>query len=291
MGILLIFAGQIAHLTESMIVRARSKKVDKGGFLFNAFISFFSMLLFVITDKGGIHIPKELWVYGLISGCMYAGGFYFMFLALKYGSFGISKMLMTFVAVFPIVYGLAFLKEEASAFTYVGICLAFAAVFLTNYTGKQKSEAMVDSKKWAFYMVLNILCNGGIAIITRMQQIKFVAQCDNEFLILSLGLSFLILFGLGIYQDVIREKRTLKEIVKDDLLYSVGVGATNGLNNLTLVNAYRFVALSVATPLKSGIGIVLSFLASVLIFKEKFGKIQFIGMVVSVAALILLQLK
>lgn len=287
MGIFLILAGQISHLVETMIVRARSKKAGSGGFLFNAFISFFSMLLFVVTDKGGLQFPPKLWLFGLISGCMYAGGFYFMFVALKYGSFGISKLLMTFVAVFPITYGLLFLKEEASVFTYVGICLALAAVFMTNYTKGTKEPV---SKKWVLYMVLTILCNGGIAILTRMQQITFDAQCDNEFLILSLGLSFLILLLIGIFQDVIKGKQKFMDIVRNDLLYSIGVGATNGLNNLTSVMAYRYLAISVATPLKSGIGIVLGFLVSVLLYKEKFNKMQFAGMAVSLAAVILLQL-
>lgn len=287
MGILLILAGQISHLAETMIVRARSKKAGSGGFLFNAFISFFSMLLFVITDKGGLHFPPKLWLFGLISGCMYAGGFYFMFVALKYGSFGISKLLMTFVSVFPISYGLLFLKEEASAFTYVGICLAFVAVFMTNYTKGTKEPV---SKKWVLCMVLTILCNGGISILTRMQQITFEAQCDNEFLILSLGLSCLILLLIGIFQDVIKGKQKFMDIVRNDLLYSIGVGATNGLNNLTIVTAYRYLAISVATPLKSGIGIVLGFLVSVLLYKEKFNKMQFAGMAVSLVAVILLQL-
>ena len=80
------------------------------------------------------------------------------------------------------------------------------------------------------------------------------------------------------------------EIVRNDLLYSIGVGATNGLNNLASVTAYRYLAISVATPLKSGIGIVLGFLVSVLLYKEKFNKMQFAGMAVSLVAVILLQL-
>ena len=133
MGYLLLILKAISHQTETMIVRRYGQKHKVGGMFFNAVICLFSLVFFVATDKGGFYFPKALWTYGLISCAMFASGFYFMYAALKTGSFALTKLLSSFSGVITISYGIVILKENANWLTYVSLALIFTSVFLMNF--------------------------------------------------------------------------------------------------------------------------------------------------------------
>lgn len=286
MGIALVLLSQVLSLFEGMTTKSCSEKHGNVGFLFNALISFFAMVFYIVTDKGGIYIPNKLWVYGIISGLCYGGGFYYMFLALKEGSFGIIRLIIAVGTLLTVVYGIAFLKEPSSVFTYTGIVLIFIAVILTNMKYFKGDNIYTTSKKWIWYAMLSMICNTGIGILSRMQQIEFEDKCSNEFLTISLLCSFVILLILSILNDW--EK--IRENFKKSVGYSVLAGAINGGANIVRMYTYLFIPISVVAPLSSGISIVIGFMASVFVYKEEFNPLQFVGMVVGILAVILLNL-
>ena len=286
MGLLLIVVSQVVHLVEGMLTRTCSKKHGDGGLIFNSLISFFSMIFFVVSDRNGFYFPKELWVYGLVSGLCYAGGFYYMFRALQIGSFGMTRLLSSFGLIITIFYGLLFLQEPAGYFTYIGIFLILISIFFTNMGKITKEDRKMGSGKWLICVIASILCNGGIGILSRMQQIHFNEKCDNEFLIISLAISFILMGVLGLIKD----RSRLKEIFKNSIWYSFGAGTANGLKNLLRMITYLYIPMSVMAPLSSGIGIVLGFVVSILLYREKFTKLQFAGVIVGIAAVVLLKL-
>lgn len=118
-----------------------------------------------------------------------------------------------------------------------------------------------------------------------MQQVKFDKACDNEFMIISLGGAFLLLFVLGL----ILERERLGKTLKYGTLYGAAAGILNGSMNFLNLAVYIFIPISAATSLKTGLGIVASFLVSVLIYREKFTKMQLASALVGIVALLLLQ--
>ena len=288
MGYLLILLNQAAHQVEGMLVRRYGKKHGAGGLFFNAIICLFAMLFFVLTDKGGFYFPKELWLYGFVSCLMFAAGFYSMYLALQLGSYAISRLISSFSGVFAIVYGLVFLKEPAGVMTYIAFILVFASVFLMNYKtgGKEKEEEKGFSVKWLIRVLVALVSNGMIAVLSRMQQIRFENACDNEFMMLSLGGAFAALMLIGL----VTERGKLKQILKYGMLYGGIAGLMNGAANLVNLATYLFLPISVVTPIRTGLGIVTNFVISVLVYKEKFTRRQLVSAVIGVLALVLLKL-
>lgn len=288
MGYLLILLNQAAHQVEGMLVRRYGKKHGSGGLFFNAIICLFAMIFFVLTDKGGFYFPKELWGYGLVSCLMFAAGFYSMYLALQLGSYAISRLISSFSGVFAIVYGLVFLKESASVTTYIAFVLVFASVFLMNYrpAGKENAEEKAFSMKWLICVLVALVSNGMIAVLSRMQQLRFENACDNEFMMLSLGGAFAALMLIGL----VTERGKLKQIIKYGTLYGGIAGLMNGAANLVNLATYMFLPISVVTPIRTGLGIVMNFVISVLAYKEKFTRRQLVSAVIGVLALMLLTL-
>ena len=80
----------------------------------------------------------------------------------------------------------------------------------------------------------------------------------------------------------------MKEIFKSSLLYSLIAGACNGISNMLRMVAYIYVPISIVVPINMGLEIIMSFLISIFLYKEKFTKYQLVGAAIATVGLILL---
>ena len=283
MGTLLIAISLLVHQAEAVVVKEYGHRRESGGTFFNGIICFFSMFFFIVTDKNGFYFPPKLFVYGVISCFAYAGGFYFMYLALKLGSYAHTKLVSSISGLVIIIYGIVFLNEESSFVTWIAVFLIFLSVFMMNYSGKTKERVNL---KWLFFVLLTVVTNCVIGITKREQQLRFNGECDNEFMIISLLGAFVFLFVYGFAQ----EKEKLKTALKDGMLFGAVAGAFNGASNLLSLIVYNFVPISVVSPVTTGGGLVLSFVVSSLLYKERFTLRQIISAVIGVIALVLFKI-
>ena len=288
MGMLLIVICLIMQQAESVVVKEYGKKYGKGGMFFNAAICLFAFVYFtlseVFTGEYTFYFPKELWRYGIVSGLCYATGFYTLYVALKIGSYGLTRLLSSFGTIIPIVYGIAFLNEQPTRFTYASVVLILVSVFLMNYnSGGEKSKV---SLKWILCVTGTILANAGIVIIAKSQQLVFDTKCSNEFLMISYALAtfFLLCFG------VLYERNQFKEAAGKVTVYGMMAGVFNGINNVVTLVVYIYVPLSIVSPVKTALNLVLSFVLSVLLYKEKFTKKQLLSVLIGIVAVVLLNL-
>ena len=288
-GYLLIVVFTLLNLAESIFVKTYAKRHGSGGMLMNAIIALFASSFFLITDEGGFYAPTEMLPYAIINALLFAAGFYSAFVAFKIGPYGLTRLISNFSLTFSIFYGIFFLDEPTTAFTYVGIALIFVAMFLINYKGKSAgaSEEGGISLKWFIYIVITVFSNGFLAIITRMQQIKFDNACSNEFQFISIGGSFLILATIGLITD----RKRLGPILKHGTLYGIGAGICNGAKNFVTLAIYLYLPLSTVSPLKTSLGMIAAFVVSLIFYKEKYSKRQMIGVLCGVIAVIMLTLK
>ena len=287
-GYLLILVFALFNIAESVIVKSYANRYKSGGMIMNAMIALFAFLFFVITDivsTDGFYFPSGMIPLGLINCTLYAIGFYSMFLAFQVGPYGLSRLIANFSLLFSVFYGIVILHESTTVFTYIGIVLIFAALFLMNYIGAAKGdEERRISLKWIACIAATVISNGFIAILGRMQQIRFDNACTNEFQMISIGGSFVLLAVIGLIID--RDK--LKSVLTHGTLYGVCAGIANGAKNLISLAVFLFVPMSSASPMKIGVGIALTFIASKLLYKEKYTVTQIIGVICGAVAVLLL---
>ena len=287
-GYLLILAFALLNIGEGVIVKIYANRHKSGGMIMNSLIALFSFAFFFVTDivsTDGFYFPLEMIPLGLINCTLYAIGFYSMFLALRVGPYGLSRLISSFSLLFSVFYGIVFLREDADVFTYVGIALIFVALFLMNYVGTaRKEEEGRISLKWVLCIAATVISNGFIAILGRMQQIQFHDACTHEFQMISIGGSFVLLAIIGLIID--RDK--LRSVLTHGVLYGVGAGVMNGAKNLVGLAIFLFIPMSTASPIKIGAGIALTFVVSKLFFKEKYSLVQIIGVVCGAVAVLML---
>lgn len=274
----------VAHQGETMIVKAYGKKYGSGGMFFNAIICLFSLAFFFIVDKDGLYFPKALFLYGGISCVMYAAGFYSAYLAFKLGSYANTRMMTSTTIIISVVYGVCFLGEPLNAIKILAIALLFLAIFLMNYQKDEKKTPF--NFKWLIAVIVTVVSNGAIGILKKEQQMYFQGACDNEFMILSLVGAVVSLVLLS----VIGEKGNMINTLKHGTAFGVLAGLCNGATNFITLVVYNFVPISVVSLVTAGGGMVLTFVVSSFIYKEKFTVRQLISAVICVISLILFQL-
>ena len=289
LGYVLMLVYSLLNLGESMIVKAYATRHKSGGMMMNAIIALFSALFFVITNTDGYYFPEGMLPLAVINAFLYAAGFYSMFLAYKVGPYGLTSLISRFSLLIPIFYGIVFLNEPANAFTYIGIATIFGAMVLMNVETKKNGEVEKSARislKWLVYMLVTVLSNGFITILGRMQQIKYNDACTKEFQMISIGGSFLLLAIIGLIND----KDKLGSVFKNGTLYGFGAGFLNGAKNFLSLLILLYLPISIVSPTKVGIGIILSFAVATVFYKEKYSLWQKIGVALGALAVVLLAL-
>ena len=79
-------------------------------------------------------------------------------------------------------------------------------------------------------------------------------------------------------------------MTKNGLLYGLLGGLCNGGKNFVTLIIYLCLPLSVISPTKTGIGMISAFLVAVIYYKEKYTAMQKVGVLLGVAAVVLLAL-
>lgn len=289
MGYILCVLFVVINLLEGIVVKNHTKKYGNGGTVVNALTCLFSMIFFIVTEAleiDSFYFPQELWIYGGISIIMFSAGFYFTYVAYKMGPFGLTRLLSTISLLFPIVYGLAFLNEDGGVVTYIGIALMLSATVLINLKSESNCEEGKVSLKWLIFILISAAANGMISVLSRMQQIRFDNATSNEFMMISLFGSFVVLSVWG----VLKEKRGVGLVIRDGALTGALAGVLNGAKNFITLLVYLYLPLSIVSPLQTSLSMIAAFAVSYLIYKERYSKLQLVGVAFGVFSVVLLSI-
>ncbi len=284
MGYLLIILKTVANISESVLIKKYNSKHFAGGMFFTGIISLFALVFFFVSDKNGFNFPPDMLPYAITYGFIYCISYFLTFVALVCGSFTLSMLIISYSLVFPILYGIIFLHEPVSVFTCIGFILLFISLFFVR--GNKKETDKKFSVKWLIAILIVTLGNGLLAIIQKIQQLRFNNECNNEFMIIGLAVSTSVLLLGGIIMD----RKHLKEIMRYGIPYAGTAGVANGINNLLTIAINNLLPLSIVSPVCSGMRIVVSFLSATILFKEKYMKRQIIGVGIGVIALVFLNI-
>ena len=287
MPFLIIVLAQSMGLIEALLTKKYSEKHARGGMIFTAIVSLASMLFFlfadIITDQNGLQFTIPIMIYGLVAGLAFCSASFITFIALGCGSFVLSKLILSYGVIITVIHGL-FLRETLSVFGWLGIALIVVSLYFMK--GDDDGEQVKINKKWVITIGLSVLLAGLFGVLQRQQQKQFNHLYDNEFMIVTLAFSGVILLIVGLLKD----GKDIKDVLKYGVPYSFGAGLVNGASNLLNLLAYTLLPMSLVGPIGSGVAILISFIVSKLVFKEKFSKRQLLGVVLGGIALILFNL-
>lgn len=276
MTYLLLFAAIVANGIQSTVFKGCSEKNKNiNTYAYIGLVALFSMLFFVVASKGKFEFDPGSAIYSAAFALCYILSVLGNAKAIECGPLSLSTLVLQCSLIIPTMYGFVILKEEISVFAKIGIALIFLCLILVNPGGKSGKIPA----KWYVWVIMSFIGNGMCSTVQKMQQLKFDGAYKTEFMITALLIVFAVMTVFGLIK---KEGRT-KGIVK----YAAAQGVSNGVLNMLVMVLTALLPTAVLFPAVLSGGMIIAFIASVTVFKERLTARQYIGYGIGVVSVIL----
>lgn len=280
--LLSIFSSSVIFITFKITERFKANliKLITVNYLVAAILGFsFNRYPISVSDI----ITSNWLTYALLVGL----SFILMFFMIGY-SIRISGVAVTTIAgkmsmVIPILFSILYFSEKTPAIKVVGLVLATASVFLTVYRPISKKKNL-----WPVLLPLMIFMGSGLTdSIVKYAQTYFV---PNSMSLLFSAMVFLTALIIGLIYILLRHKTITQSITIAELIGGTILGIANFGSLyyfIMALNNSKFDS-SVVFGLNNICIVLFSILVGYLIFKEKLSKLNLAGVIMALAAILIL---
>ena len=258
-------------------------------FLFNCVVSIScATSLFLIS--GVPKISGFTLMLGILFGLITFVQFVFILMSYEFGPFSYTSVIISLSMVIPALSVYFIWGEKIAPVQIAGMLLMLVCFSLSVDFGKDSKKA---SGVWFLFVFLAFLTTGFIGIMQTWHQSSEYKDELDGFLTTAFLFSF-IFSALGFIVTVLlqRKRKTLKPIRADlsplivILMALCGIfAAANNKLNLYLSGVMDS---AVFFPIVNGGGMLLSAMVSLFIFKEKFTRQKWLGIIIGITAVIMI---
>ena len=209
--------------------------------------------------------------------------------ALQVGPLSYTSVIISFSTLISALSGVLFFKESIGLWQIIGMALMLASFALANGGENGGKRANL---RWLLLCVVAFLATGAIGVMQKVHQSSAFKEELNAFLVIAFAVSALF---SGVVALLLRKKEIVTEGKRNDrggmmlliflMLVSGVCVAVNNKLNLYLSGVIDSV---IFFPVVNGGGLVLTTLASLLIFKERLRGKQWIGILLGIASVLCL---
>ena len=279
MNWILLFSSDILETCKNVFSNKFSKdtlKNETDVYKFNMCLYVGAFLMLVFFKSAPVSVYTAL--LALAFAAVTAGAQHFYVKALNIGSMSFTSFMQGSNLVIPALYGVIFLKEDASV---LKICAIAALVFSMALVLDVKKEKI--HMKWFAFAFLSMIFTGFVGVLQTVHQ---MSQHSAELIgFLRFAFLYSVLFNLILWKkSETKEKATFKTkscAVVSALVSGIFIGAVN-IINLYLAGVMPKV---IFYPVVNGGLIIATLLSAVIFFQEKLNLKQCIGIVIGVAAM------
>lgn len=244
-------------------------------------VSFFEEFSFLLSQESYILSPYSSMVWGAIVGSI-AGVFFFLSFifyqkSVRENGAGLSGAFAKIGILIPMTLSIILWREFPTSLQWMGIVLAVTSILIVNISKDDSKK--VDVK----YRLILLFIFGGLAEFSNKIYQQYAL---NEYRDLFLFFVFFVAFIISVFY-------TFKEggkISKKDILTGFSVGIPNLFSSYFLILALDSLKTSVVFPIYSAGSIVLITFGSFIIFKEKINNKNKIAIILTIIALIMINL-
>lgn len=250
--------------------------------LFNVVCGIGSVLFFICTGCG-FEISKFSMITALIFAAVTAMAQYCSIMSMSTGLMSFSVLFTYLGMLIPTLFGIIVYHQSVSAMQIPGLLL----MLVTLYLGAGIKKGGSFNFKWLMFALGSLVMWGLVGVIQQIHQNSAYAGEMNGFLLWSFMFMTLIFAVLYIIMPKTDKNYKLKSTATiPSVISGVIIGAVN------LINLYLSGQLPsiVVFPILNGGVIVFSGLAALVLFKEKLTRKQYVGIILGIAAICLLNL-
>ncbi len=263
-------------------------------FMFNFLYFAMVVIIFLIPNPvlGEIHAATA--ILAVAFGVIFVLGVLCYMKAMETGPLSLSSLIYSFGIIVPITLGFFLWDEKISIMQAVGLLLLFATFYLGSKSASEPSASVSSQSinfKWLLFCFLGFLGNGGLMTTTKAQQMIMPGKEIKEFLVLAFATASLLSLAIFFFTKIKTNDSISHLKSRNFLLVVLAAGLTTAYGNQIAVLLSGRIPAVIQFPTVNG-GIVLaSSLLSVVLFKEKLTRQGIAGLVLGLAALVLLSIK
>ena len=203
--------------------------------------------------------------------------------ALSIGNVSLTVMMVNLSMLLPVLVSATFYKEALSYARIIGI---FLTVLSFTLCVEIKDQSKI-SKKWLCLAVVAMSANGSIGITQKIFGVSRFHTEKEAFVACSYLLAFLITICIF---TVIRIRGESSAVYKNRSLYLFSASVGIILAGFQWLNTYAIATLdgTFLFPVYSGGSIILSTLAGIIFFKDRFLPKQWISILIGIVAVVIM---
>lgn len=186
--------------------------------------------------------------------------------------------------VIPCIFAAPLLGETVSVWQYIALGVLVVAICLVSDRGKTSSGKM---KPWDLFLLLVVWVTSGLNSLTIKLYANIVEDCESFFNLITFAVAALFFFAFF----VLGKKEGKMKLPKVHyFLYMPIMVVALYLYTFLQVEAAKYLDAMIMFPLQTVLGLFVSALMAVLLFKEKLTAKNIVGMVLSAASIVTMNL-
>lgn len=225
--------------------------------------------------------------WAMIMGAMFVSIFNIVAITAQKNGVAVASVANKLSLIIPVVLSVYLYNETVAGWKAVGVALALVAVVLTCYTTAEKRNT-IQQNKWVYLLPLVLFISSGLldALINHVQLTYVTADNNNDYLVSSF-FSAATIGSLILLVQLIRRKQIF---IRKNLLAGILIGIPNYFSIWCLVHFLQESPWQTSASIPvNNMGIVLfSAVVAWLLFKERLTKINWLGILLSIAAIYLI---
>lgn len=235
-------------------------------------------------------IMQQPWVfYAIILGMLFVSLFYLISVTTVVFGVSVASVANKMSIVIPVTLAVYLYHETLSAVQITGIVLAMVAVVMVSY--KKSDQAVTITARWHYLLpvILFVGCGSIDALINYLQRTFAGMQISNEY-ILSTAFMFAAIGGSFSFVVMLLMKKMIWHT--KSILTGLVLGVPNFFSMFLVMKSLESNYLNASTffPVNNMSIVVLGTVISIIAFKEQLSKLNVLGIILSVLAIVLIAL-
>jgi len=227
-------------------------------------------------------VNKPWFYYTFFTGSMFIITFFLFARSSQKAGVSITAVSSKISVILPVVAGFLWFQDSLSFYKVLGIVLGVTSFYFIFYNGK----ALRFDYRYVLLPLMLLIGNGVNDTLVKFVQYNFLNGDENIFIEVVFTISLII--G-GVYLTVMiilgKESLHLKSVI-----FGLFLGAINFFGAWFFLKSMNLFQASFLFPVVNVSVVVLSTLAGIVIFKENLKKINLVGILMAVIAIVLISI-
>ncbi|MBC8234081.1 DMT family transporter [bacterium] len=245
----------------------------------------FAALLSIFSVVGGrdFQVSTPTMIFGTMNGVTYVICFFLILYAMNARGIAVSMAIVRVSVVIPVLFSIVYWQEIPNRWQVIGIILACISLPLLS-TRQRGNQQPGQTAKWLGLVIATLfLFSGGSQVAMKSFNELSPASEKSMYLLFLFGTTAAVSVWLLLWKRIVPSL--------GDIIYGVVIGSSNILGSGALIFALEKLPGMIVFPISASAGLLFTVVIAVSLLGEKLERRAIIGMVMTIMALVFINLK